>query len=80
MHETHLISHIFQFLEDQEKALQKRIRKVHVSIAEFGTITEEHLREHFKEGAAGTKWEFLALEVNKIPFGSELEITKIEFD
>ncbi len=79
MHETHLIENILGFLENEERASSKEIRKIYVSLSEFGSLSEEHFMEHYRDKTKGTKWETLEIEVNKIPYGSELEITKIEF-
>ncbi len=79
MHETHIIETIFRYLEEEEKASERRIRKVHVSLSEFGGISKEHFMEHFAEGARGTKWQSLGIEIKRIPYGPELEITNIEF-
>lgn len=79
MHETHLIENILGFLEKEERASSKRIGKIYISISEFGGLSEEHFMEHYKDKAKGTKWEPLKIEVNKVPYGPELEITKIEF-
>ncbi|MCM8763439.1 MAG: hydrogenase/urease maturation nickel metallochaperone HypA [Candidatus Omnitrophica bacterium] len=79
MHETHLIENIFRYLEDEEKDSCRRIKKVFVTISEFGGITEEHFREHYKAQSQGTRWESLDIEIKKIPYGKEFQITKIEF-
>ena len=36
--------------------------------------------EHFQEEAKGTKWGSLEIEFKDIPYGPELEITKLEFE
>lgn len=79
MHETHILERIFNYLQDREDTLQRKIKKVYITISEFGGIKEEHLRECLKKAASGTKWEMLEVEVIRIPFGPELEITKIDF-
>ena len=80
MHETRLLEKIFQYLEKEEKKLgSKRIKKVYISLSEFGGIKEEHFGMHFNEAAMGTKWKSLKLEIKKIPFGPEIEITKLDF-
>ena len=79
MHDTHLLKHIFQYLESEEKAASKRIKKVHISLSEFGSITKEHFMEHYREASGGTKWEEVERELSAVPYGPELEITKIEF-
>jgi len=79
MHDTHLFKSILKYLEDQERLSSRKIKKVHLSISEFGSLSKEHLLEHFKEAVAGTRWQGLEVEVNIIPFGQELEITGLEF-
>lgn len=79
MHETHLLANIFKYLQEEEKASCRRIKKVYISLSEFGGISEEHFRQHYSQEAAGTKWLTLDLEFKKIPWGPELEITKLDF-
>lgn len=81
MHETHLLEKIFRYLQEEEKKPGPRqIKKVYISLSEFGGIKEEHFRRHFNEAAMGTKWESLKLEIKKIPYGPEIEITKLDFE
>ena len=80
MHETHLIRNIFRYLEGEEQRSSRRIKNVHVSISEFSGLTGEHFREHYKEASRGTRWGSVALEIRKVPYGPELEITKIDFE
>ncbi len=79
MHETHLFKRVLIYLKQEEKKSSARIRKIHVSLSEFGGLSEEHFREHFREAAAGTPLEVARFKFRKIPFGPEFEITKIEF-
>lgn len=79
MHETHLLANIFKYLDEEEKASSRRIKKVYISLSEFGGISEEHFRQHYIHQAAGTKWLALDMEFKKIPCGPELEITKLDF-
>lgn len=79
MHETHIIENILEFLEKEERSSSKTIGKIYISLSEFGGLSEEHFMEHYKDKAKGTKWEDLAIEFNKVPYGPELEITRIEF-
>lgn len=79
MHQTHLIKDIFQYLDQEEKTSAKRIRKIHLSLSAFGGISEENFKEQYKEQSKGTKWESLELEIKKIPYGPELEITQLDF-
>jgi len=80
MHETHLIENIFQYLDKEEKLSSKRIRKISISLSEFGGISEEHFKEHYRKESQGTKWEALELEIKRISYGPELEITKLDFE
>jgi len=79
MHDTHLLNSIFNYLETQENSSSRKIRKIRISISEFGSLNKEHFLQHYKQAVCGTKWEALELEVNTIAFGPELEITGIEF-
>jgi Zn finger protein HypA/HybF involved in hydrogenase expression len=80
MHESHLLETIFKYLDKEERESSKRIRKVYISLSEFGGISEEHFKKHYREGAAGTKWENLQVQIAKIPYGPELEITRLDFE
>lgn len=80
MHESYLLRHIFAYLDREQSLSSKRIKKVCISLSEFGGIDEEHLREHYKKESFGTKWESLELEIKKVSYGPELEITKLEFN
>ena len=79
MHDTHLLKNLFRYLEEEEKASSRRIKKLHVALSEFGGMAKEHFIEHYKEASGGTPWEGLEFEFNKVPYGPEFEITKIEF-
>lgn len=79
MHETHLIENILEFLENEERTSFKEIGKIYVSLSEFGGLSEEHFMEHYRDKTKGTRWEDLEIKFDKVPYGSELEITKIEF-
>jgi Zn finger protein HypA/HybF involved in hydrogenase expression len=79
MHETHILENIFQYLDKEEKSSSRRIKKICVSLSEFGTMSEEVFKEQYRRGSAGTKWESLEIEIKKIPFGPELEITRLDF-
>jgi len=79
MHETHLIKNILGFLEKEERDSSRQIGKIYVSLSEFGGLSKEHFMEHYIDKTKGTKWETLKIEVSKIPYGPEMEITKIEF-
>jgi hypothetical protein len=57
----------------------KRIKKIYISLSEFGGISEEHFRQHYKKESAGTRWGDLDIEIKKLPYGPELEITRLDF-
>ena len=80
MHEPHLLRNIFKYLDKEESASAKRIRKIYISLSEFGGIDAEHFREHYRNASVGTKWEPLDIEIKKIPYGPELEITRLDFE
>lgn len=80
MHDTHLLKSILKYLEDQEDLSSRKIKKMHLSISEFGALSKEHFLEHFKEAVRGTKWQALEIMVDIISFGPELEITALEFE
>lgn len=79
MHQTHLLKNILNYLRDQENSSKKNITKIYILLSEFGGLSEEHFREYYKQSTFGTKWEHLDIEIKKIPYGPELEITKIDF-
>lgn len=80
MHETHLLKNIFQYLENEEKKSCKKIKRLYVSLSNFGSLNKDHFLEHYKESTIGTKWQNLNLEIKNIPYGPELEITRIDFE
>lgn len=80
MHERSLLKNIFQYLDREERASRRRIKKICLSLSEFGGLNEGHFREHYKNESAGTKWEGLDIEINKRPIGPELEITRLDFE
>jgi len=80
MHETHILKNIFQYLDKEEESSSKRIKKIYISLAEFGNISEEVFKEQYRRESAGTKWESLEIEIKKIPFGPELEITQLDLE
>ena len=79
MHETHLLENIFQYLDREEKSSAKKIRKIYIALSEFGGISEEHFKEHYKKESQGTRWESLEIEIRKVPYGPELEIRRLDF-
>ena len=79
MHERHLLKSIFKYLEDQEALSSRKIKKIFVSISEFGTLNKEHFLEHYRQAVCGTRWQDLEVAVDIVPFGPELEITGLEF-
>ena len=79
MHDTHLLKNILKYLEDQENLSSRKIRRIFVSISEFGSLNKEHFLEHYKQSVCGTRWQDLEVVLDVIPFGPELEITGLEF-
>jgi Zn finger protein HypA/HybF involved in hydrogenase expression len=80
MHDTHLLRNIFKYFESQEKLSSRKIKRVHFSISEFGSLNKEHFLEHYKQATSGSKWQDIEIAVDSIPFGPELEITGLEFE
>ena len=79
MHETHLIENIFLYLDQEEKTSSRRIRKICIALSEFGGISEEHFRQHYKKESQGTRWESLEIDIQKVTYGPELEIRRLDF-
>ncbi len=79
MHETHLLKHIFRYLEGQEELSQKKIKKITFTLSEFGGISKEHFLSHYHQESQGTAWESTEIEIKRTPCGPELEITRLEF-
>ena len=79
MHETHIAGNILKYLKEEEDSSQRRIKKICVRLSEFGGISSGHFLEHFREEARGSRWQGLEVEVQNIPYGPELEISRIEF-
>jgi Zn finger protein HypA/HybF involved in hydrogenase expression len=79
VHETHLFNNILKYLEKEEKASSRTVSKICVALSEFGGLSENHFLEHFKEASARTRFAAIEIEITKIPYGPEFEITKIEF-
>ena len=80
MHETPLVKKIFQYIDKEEKLSSRKIKKIYVSLSEFGGIKEEHFKNHYRCEAAGTRWERVDIEIKRIPYGPELEITRLDFE
>ncbi len=80
MHETLLLKNIFHYLDKEERLSCRRIKKVHISLSEFGSINKEQFQEHYKRESSGTRWERLKMRIRKVPCGPELEITKLDFE
>ena len=79
MHDTHLFKSIISYLESQENKTSRKIKKVRICLSEFGSLNREHFLEHYSQAVCGTRWEGLEVVISTIPFGSELEITGLEF-
>ncbi len=80
MHDTHILKSIINYLENQENEASCRIKKIHIRLSEFGSLSKEHFLEHYKQAVCGTKWQDLGVVLDVIPFGPELEITGLEFE
>jgi Zn finger protein HypA/HybF involved in hydrogenase expression len=80
MHETALLKNIFQYLDKEEKLSSKKIKKIYISVSEFGGIKSGHFRAHYKKESAGTRWGNLKMQIRKVPYGPELEITRLDFE
>jgi len=80
MHEINILKSIFKYLEEVEKTSSQKVKKIHISLSEFGGIQKEHFLQHYKEESFGTKWESVGVDVKKTAHGPELEITKIDFE
>jgi Zn finger protein HypA/HybF involved in hydrogenase expression len=80
MHQTHLLEKILQYLDKEEKSALRRIKKVYISLSEFGGINENHFKGCLKEKSRGSRWESLDIEVRKVAYGPELEITRLDFE
>ncbi len=79
MHDTHLLKNILKYFEDQEKLSSRLIKKVHLSISEFGSLSKEHFLEHYQHAVSGTRFQDIEIVIDIIPFGPELEIIRLEF-
>lgn len=79
MHNTYLIRNLLKYLETQEDETRRKIKKIHVTLSEFGAVPVRHFLAHFKEAVFGTRWSDMAVAVKKARFGPEFVITKIEF-
>lgn len=80
MHEANILEKIFQYLEKEERLSSHRIKKLYISLSEFGGISEQHFRQHYRDKVIGTKWESLNIEIKKVKSGPELEITRLDFE
>jgi len=80
MHESHLLENIFKYLDREEKISSRRIKKIYISLSEFGGISAEHFKEYYKTKSVGTKWEALDMEISRISYGPQLEITQLDFE
>lgn len=79
MHNTHIMEDILQYLKQEERRSGKKIKKVHISLSRFGTLTKEHFLRHLKDASSAFRARRLEVEIKEIPFGRELEITRIDF-
>ncbi|MCG8432178.1 MAG: hypothetical protein MJA29_13535 [Candidatus Omnitrophica bacterium] len=79
MHESHLFRNLLSYLDTEQQTSSKKIRKIRVTLSEFGGITPGHFLGHFRDASHGTSWEKLDIEISRIPYGPEMEITKIYY-
>lgn len=79
MHETHLIDNILKYLKSEESKTHRKIKKIHVTLSEFGGVSPKHFIEHYREVTSGTRWSRVEIEINKVAYGSELAISRIDF-
>ncbi len=79
MHDTHLLRNILKYFESQEKLSSRKIKRVHFSVSEFGSLNKEHFLEHYRLVTESSRWQDLEITVDLIPFGPELEITGLDF-
>ena len=80
MHEKALFKNMFRYLGSEESRASRKIRKLCVSVSEFGGIKTEHFLEHYRNFSAGTRWEDVEIELKMMPYGPEFEITRIDFE
>jgi len=80
MHETHLFKNLINYLEREEASSGRKIRKIRVEVSELGGLDEGHILEHHREISAGSKWEGLDIDIEKIPYGPEFTLKKIYFE
>jgi Zn finger protein HypA/HybF involved in hydrogenase expression len=80
MHESHLLENIFRYLDKEEEQSCRRIKKVYISLSEFGALTPEHFQQHYRVQSQGTRWAGLKIQIKRVPFGPELEITRLDFE
>jgi Zn finger protein HypA/HybF involved in hydrogenase expression len=79
MHNTHIMEDILRYLKQEEKQSGRKIKKIYISLSRFGTLTKEHFLQHFEAASADAWRQALKVEIKEIPFGKELEITRIDF-
>jgi Zn finger protein HypA/HybF involved in hydrogenase expression len=79
MHETHLFKHLLTYLKKEEEERGKALVKVYVSLSVLGGLSSEHFLAHFGDVARGTPWESLEFEFSHVAYGSEFEITRLDF-
>lgn len=79
MHETRIMEGIFNYLNQEEKVSGKIIKKIYISLSRFGALTGEHFLQHFRSESVLAGRHALEVEIKEIPFGKELEITRIDY-
>jgi len=79
MHDTHLLKYILKYFKEQEELNSRKLKKVYLSMSEFGSLKKEHFLEHFQKAVSGTGFDGVEIKFETVPFGPELEITGLEF-
>ena len=79
MHEIHLVKKLFAHLKEEEEHSHRKVKTVYVRISEFGSIKGGHLKESFSRECAGTPFEKVSLNIETVPYGTEMDIVNIDF-
>ncbi len=79
MHEAHLFQNLIRYLEEEEKASDKKIRKISVNLSRFSGLSKEHFMSHFEEAALNSGGKDIEIDFKEVPYGPEFEITELEY-
>ena len=79
MHEAHLFQNLVRYLEEEEKASNKKIRKISVNLSGFAGLSKEHFLSHFGEASGNSRFKDIEIGFKEIPYGPEFEITELEY-